>query len=202
MKRTGILLALLSLHYIAFSQLADSISNRYTNSADQILNQDHRLVVGGYGEVHYNQPLDASAVHPESYPVVEEMARDAGTTVEGLMKDTGKTRSLDLKRYVSRDRGMPTLIDIVTEDLPDTYNYIGFSNERADELIEAGLKELDQAKRELGDLIHELRPPSSDAPTLGDLDLETALGSSAAGALLGTSRSITSRMASALFITS
>jgi ABC-type transport system substrate-binding protein len=37
--------------------------------------------------------------------------------------------------------------NIVTEDLPDTYNYIAFSNERADELIEAGLKELDQAKR-------------------------------------------------------
>ena len=37
--------------------------------------------------------------------------------------------------------------NIVTEDLPDTYNYIGFDNERADELIEAGLKELDQAKR-------------------------------------------------------
>ena len=36
---------------------------------------------------------------------------------------------------------------IVTEDLPDTYNYIAFDNERADELIEAGLKELDQAKR-------------------------------------------------------
>ena len=37
--------------------------------------------------------------------------------------------------------------NIVTADLPDTYNYIGFSNERADELIEMGLKELDQAKR-------------------------------------------------------
>jgi len=37
--------------------------------------------------------------------------------------------------------------NIVTEDLPDTYNYIGFSNERADELIEMGLAELDQAKR-------------------------------------------------------
>jgi ABC-type transport system substrate-binding protein len=37
--------------------------------------------------------------------------------------------------------------NIVTEDLPDAYNYIGFSNERADELIEAGLKELDQAAR-------------------------------------------------------
>ncbi len=37
--------------------------------------------------------------------------------------------------------------NIVTEDLPDTYNYIGFSNERADELIEMGLAELDQAAR-------------------------------------------------------
>lgn len=37
--------------------------------------------------------------------------------------------------------------NIVTADLPDTYNYIGFSNARADELIEAGLKELDQTKR-------------------------------------------------------
>lgn len=44
----------------SFGQSADSIANLYTNSADNLLLKDNKLVVGGYGEVHYNQPLDGS----------------------------------------------------------------------------------------------------------------------------------------------
>ena len=40
------------------AQMTDSIFNLYTNSADNILSNDSKLVVGGYGEVHYNQPIN------------------------------------------------------------------------------------------------------------------------------------------------
>jgi uncharacterized protein len=59
--------------------------------------------------------LDGSAVHPESYPIVEAMARDLGVTVKELMKDPGLQRDIDLKRYVTSEVGMPTLNDILSE---------------------------------------------------------------------------------------
>jgi uncharacterized protein len=59
--------------------------------------------------------LDSSAVHPESYPIVEAMASDLGVTVKELMKDPGLQRDIDLKRYVTCEVGMPTLNDILSE---------------------------------------------------------------------------------------
>lgn len=60
-------------------------------------------------------PLDASAVHPERYALVEEMARDAGVDVATLLSD-GKARAkIDLKKYVSDSVGLPTLQDIMKE---------------------------------------------------------------------------------------
>jgi uncharacterized protein len=60
-------------------------------------------------------PLDASAVHPESYPVVDAMTVDLDCTVEDLMKDAALRRRIDLKRYVSDKVGLPTLADILEE---------------------------------------------------------------------------------------
>jgi uncharacterized protein len=60
-------------------------------------------------------PLDASAVHPESYAVVEEMARNLNCTVAELMNDPGLRDRLDLKKYVTDTVGMPTLTDIMDE---------------------------------------------------------------------------------------
>jgi uncharacterized protein len=62
-----------------------------------------------------SNPLDGSAVHPESYPVVEAMANDLGCTVEDLMHDPERRGRLDLERYVSEGVGMPTLRDIMNE---------------------------------------------------------------------------------------
>jgi protein Tex len=60
-------------------------------------------------------PLDASAVHPESYPIVERMAKDLGVSVADLMRD-GKARAkLKLEAYVTEKVGLPTLNDIVAE---------------------------------------------------------------------------------------
>jgi uncharacterized protein len=61
-------------------------------------------------------PLDASAVHPESYTIVETMARDLGVTIKELMMDDrGLQKEIDLKRYVTDEVGMPTLNDILSE---------------------------------------------------------------------------------------
>jgi uncharacterized protein len=60
-------------------------------------------------------PLDASAVHPESYPIVNRMATDLGCSVKELMSSGDLRRQLDLNKYVSEKIGLPTLTDIVTE---------------------------------------------------------------------------------------
>ena len=60
-------------------------------------------------------PLDASAVHPESYPVVDAMAADLGCTVQELMQAEALRRRIDLARYVTDRIGLPTLTDILAE---------------------------------------------------------------------------------------
>ena len=60
-------------------------------------------------------PLDNSAVHPESYDIVKAMAKDKGCTVEQLIDNKELQKSVDLKNYVSDTTGMPTLTDIMAE---------------------------------------------------------------------------------------
>jgi uncharacterized protein len=60
-------------------------------------------------------PLDASAVHPESYPVVDAMAQDMNCSVADLMKHAGLRAKIDVSRYVSDKIGKPTLEDILAE---------------------------------------------------------------------------------------
>ncbi|MBN2468167.1 MAG: RNA-binding transcriptional accessory protein [Deltaproteobacteria bacterium] len=60
-------------------------------------------------------PLDASAVHPESYPVVEAMAGDLSCSIADLLADESLRQRIDLSRYATDTVGMPTLIDIVKE---------------------------------------------------------------------------------------
>ncbi|HPC98884.1 MAG TPA: Tex family protein [Bacteroidales bacterium] len=60
-------------------------------------------------------PLDASAVHPESYPVVEKMAYDLGVKVAELIGNTELQKKIEPEKYVSENVGMPTLKDILEE---------------------------------------------------------------------------------------
>ncbi len=62
-----------------------------------------------------SNPLDASAVHPESYPIVEAMAADLGCSVRDLITSEGFRNQIDLKRYMSEKAGLPTLKDIMAE---------------------------------------------------------------------------------------
>ena len=60
-------------------------------------------------------PLDNSAVHPESYAIVEQMAKDQGCSVSDLINNKDKRDAIQLTKYVTPDVGMPTLTDILAE---------------------------------------------------------------------------------------
>ena len=62
-----------------------------------------------------DMPLDNSAVHPESYAIVERMAKDMGCKVSDLMSEKSLREKIDLKKYVTGQVGMPTLKDIMQE---------------------------------------------------------------------------------------
>jgi protein Tex len=105
------------------------------------------LKVAGLGEKTYEQavgflrirgaknPLDASAVHPERYKIVSRMAADLGCSIPELMSNQELQKKLDLKRYVDRDVGLPTLKDILDElakpgrDPRSTFEVFRFSDE-------------------------------------------------------------------------
>lgn len=60
-------------------------------------------------------PLDATAVHPESYAIVEQMAADCGCSVAQLISNADERSKIDIKRYVTPTVGLPTLRDIMAE---------------------------------------------------------------------------------------
>ncbi len=79
-----------------------------------------------------DQPMDASAVHPESYAIVQAMADDAGCTIADLMQNEVLRQQIEIKRYVSDKVGLPTLTDIMAElakpgrDPRDTFEVFAF----------------------------------------------------------------------------
>lgn len=60
-------------------------------------------------------PLDASAVHPEAYPIIEKMAADLGTSVEALIGNESLLKQIDPKKYVNEQIGLLALNDIIKE---------------------------------------------------------------------------------------
>jgi uncharacterized protein len=94
-----------------------------------------------------DHPLDASAVHPESYHVVDAMARDLGCDVKALMSSDELRKKVDLSRYVTDSIGLPTLTDIMEElakpgrDPRETFEVFEFAQgiERMEDLT-PGLK--------------------------------------------------------------
>ncbi|MEI8108725.1 MAG: Tex family protein [Verrucomicrobiota bacterium] len=62
-----------------------------------------------------SHPLDASAVHPERYDLVDKMAADLGCSVPDLLRDSSKRAKISLEKYLTPDVGLPTLKDILNE---------------------------------------------------------------------------------------
>jgi uncharacterized protein len=108
------------------SSLARNIID-YRNENGPFKNREALMKVPRLGEKVFEQaagflrinnaenPLDASAVHPESYPIVQQMAKDAGCTVKDLMSSAELRKQLDLTKYVTDKVGLPTLNDILIE---------------------------------------------------------------------------------------
>ncbi|MBU1566308.1 MAG: RNA-binding transcriptional accessory protein [Proteobacteria bacterium] len=106
--------------------LADNII-AYRNSNGPFANRRELLKVARLGPKAFEQCagflrihsgsniLDASAVHPERYSLVKNMAADAGVKVEELLQSEAVRQSIDLKRYIDDSVGLPTLIDIMAE---------------------------------------------------------------------------------------
>ena len=69
----------------------------------------------GFLRLKGKNPLDNSAVHPESYAIVEKMAKDNGCTVSDLIADKALRDKIDISRYVTDSVGIPTLTDIMKE---------------------------------------------------------------------------------------
>ena len=88
----------------------------YRNANGPFKSRRDLLKVKGLGAKTYgDNPLDASAVHPERYAVVERMASDIGADVATLLRDPAVRAKIDLKKYVDGELGMPTLKDIMQE---------------------------------------------------------------------------------------
>jgi uncharacterized protein len=62
-----------------------------------------------------DQPLDNSAVHPESYGIVRKMAADLRTDVDKLIRNKDLIQQIDVSKYISDSIGLPTLNDIISE---------------------------------------------------------------------------------------
>lgn len=70
----------------------------------------------GFLRIHNTaNPLDQTGIHPESYSIVEQMAKDAGIGIQDLMKKEKQTASIHLERYITDTAGLPTLKDIMAE---------------------------------------------------------------------------------------
>jgi len=106
--------------------LAENIVT-YRNDNGRFDNRKNLLKVARLGDKTYEQaagflrisdgenPLDASAVHPETYPVVATILSDSKRTIKELMGDSHFIRQLEAKRYITDDFGLPTILDILAE---------------------------------------------------------------------------------------
>ncbi len=106
----------LARHIVAFRNDNGPFSSRTELKAVPRLGPKAFEQSAGFLRIHHGtQPLDTSAVHPESYPVVDAMARDLNCSVTELMKDAHLREKIQLSRYVSDRIGIPTLQDILAE---------------------------------------------------------------------------------------
>ncbi len=130
-NRVGVNLNTASSHLLTYisglgPQLAQNIVN-YRQQNGPFASRKELLKVPRMGAKAFEQcagflriaggknPLDNTAVHPESYHIVEQMAHDLGCTVDTLIADKELRRKVELKKYVTAEVGIPTLQDIMQE---------------------------------------------------------------------------------------
>jgi uncharacterized protein len=118
---------------------------KYRNEKGAFASREDLKKVSGMGEKTFQQaagflripggthPLDNSSVHPERYSFITTLAQALGTTVEQLIGNAAALRSVDKKKFISEDIGLPTIEDIFSElekpgrDPRATFTYAHFS---------------------------------------------------------------------------
>lgn len=130
-NRVGVNLNTASKHLLTYisglgPQLAQNIVD-YRAENGAFTNRKQLLKVPKMGNKTFEQcagflripdgenPLDNSAVHPESYRIVEKMAKDLKTDIDKLIRNKELIQKIELKSYVTEDVGLPTLTDILLE---------------------------------------------------------------------------------------
>lgn len=130
-NNVGVNLNTASKHLLGYvsgigATLAENIV-KYRNETGKFTSRDQLLKVPRLGGKAYEQcagflrikdgenPLDASAVHPETYPLVEKIASDAGVEVKAMIGNEELLKKIDAKKYVSEQFGELTIKDILNE---------------------------------------------------------------------------------------
>lgn len=130
-NKVGVEVNTASKHLLAYvsgigPQIAGNII-AYRNENGPFKSRKELLKVPRLGDKAYEQaagflrirdgehPLDSSAVHPESYGIVDRIVQDLNCTLQDLLKDDGLRKRIDLQKYVTETVGLPTLKDIINE---------------------------------------------------------------------------------------
>ncbi len=130
-NQVGVNLNTASNHLLSYvsgigPKLAKSITN-YRRENKSFRSRKELMKISGLGSKAFEQcagflripgadnPLDNSAVHPESYSIVSKMAKDLSQTVKSLIEDAKIRQMIDINNYITNDVGLPTLKDIMQE---------------------------------------------------------------------------------------
>lgn len=93
----------------------DFVSRKQLNDVPRMGEKSFKLSAGFLRIDSLESPLDNTAVHPESYSIVQQMADDFGLSVKELINNTDAIAKIQLEKYVSDKVGLPTLTDIIEE---------------------------------------------------------------------------------------
>lgn len=93
----------------------DFVSRKQLNDVPRMGEKSFKLSAGFLRIDSLESPLDNTAVHPESYSIVQQMADDFGLSVKELINNTDAIAKIPLEKYVSDKVGLPTLTDIIEE---------------------------------------------------------------------------------------
>ncbi|MEQ1739710.1 MAG: Tex family protein [Methyloglobulus sp.] len=116
LKQVSGLTPTLSENIVAFRNENGSFSDRkQLKKVPRLGDKAYEQAAGFLRIMSGNNPLDASSVHPEAYPVVEAIIKDTGKSIRDLIGQSQIIRNLDPAKYTNENFGLPTVTDILKE---------------------------------------------------------------------------------------
>ncbi len=116
LKQVSGLSATLSENIVAFRNENGAFGNRtQLKKVPRLGDKAYEQAAGFLRITNGNNPLDASSVHPEAYPVVEAIIKDTGKSIRDLIGQSQILRNLDPTKYTNANFGLPTVTDILKE---------------------------------------------------------------------------------------